>query len=398
MNGMKRALLFVGSVLALALLASGWLPQKKGTESPYARWEYGPSTSPDFFPIAVWLQHPKNAGRYQDAGFNIQIGLWKGPTEEQLEALAAVGMKVICAQNEVGLAHRDDPTIIGWLQQDEPDNAQRIDGQEGYGPPVLPAEVQARYERMKKADPARPVFLNLGQGVAWDHWIGRGVRRNHPEDYAEYLKGCDVASFDIYPGCHPREEVQGKLWYVARGVERLCEWSRGKRIVWNVIECTRISNLEHRATPHQVRAEAWMSLIHGSTGLVYFVHQFKPTFIEAALLADEEMLAAVTKINAEIHDLAPVLNSPTQPKLASVKSADEEIPVALLAKEHEGDVYLFAVCLRDEPTTATFRVKGLQGSRQIEVLHEKRRIESKSGAFEDRFTPWQVHLYRFRLK
>ncbi len=29
-----------------------------------------------------------------------------------------------------------------------------------------------------------------------------------------------------------------------------------------------------------------MSLIFGSRGLIYFVHQFKPKFIEAALLAD----------------------------------------------------------------------------------------------------------------
>ena len=43
------------------------------------------------------------------------------------------------------------------------------------------------------------MLLNLGQGVAFDNYIGRGVRRNHPEDYPEYVKGCDIASFDIYP-------------------------------------------------------------------------------------------------------------------------------------------------------------------------------------------------------
>ena len=74
---------------------------------------------------------------------------------------------------------------------------------------------------MRKADPDRPVMLNLGQGVAWDGWYGRGVRTNHPEDYAEYAKGCDIASFDIYPACHDNAEVAGKLWYVARGVDRL---------------------------------------------------------------------------------------------------------------------------------------------------------------------------------
>lgn len=39
-----------------------------------------------------------------------------------------------------------------------------------------------------------------------------------------------------------------------------------------------------------------MSLILGSRGLIYFVHQFEPTFKEASLLADTELLEAVTSI------------------------------------------------------------------------------------------------------
>ena len=70
------------------------------------------------------------------------------------------------------------------------------------------------------------MLLNLGQGVAWDNYIGRGVRRNHPEDYPEYIKGCDIASFDIYPAVHDHADVAGKLWFVADGVTRLRKWSR----------------------------------------------------------------------------------------------------------------------------------------------------------------------------
>lgn len=39
--------------------------------SPYARWTRGPSTSPEFFPIGVWLQDPANAARYREAGVNL---------------------------------------------------------------------------------------------------------------------------------------------------------------------------------------------------------------------------------------------------------------------------------------------------------------------------------------
>src|SRR5438270_10100682 len=50
------------------------------------------------------------------------------------------------------------------MHNDEPDNPQSPGRGKGYGPPVPPAKVVADYERMKRADPSRPVFLNLGQG------------------------------------------------------------------------------------------------------------------------------------------------------------------------------------------------------------------------------------------
>ena len=98
----------------------------------------------------------------------------------------------------------------------EPDNAQALPGGKGYGPPILPEAIVQDYTRLREADPSRPVLLNLGQGVAFDNYIGRGVRRNHPEDYASYLQGCDIASFDIYPVVHQSPEVSGKLEFVAR--------------------------------------------------------------------------------------------------------------------------------------------------------------------------------------
>ena len=35
---------------------------------------------------AEWMQNPVNATRFRDAGINLFIGLWNGPTEEQLTA------------------------------------------------------------------------------------------------------------------------------------------------------------------------------------------------------------------------------------------------------------------------------------------------------------------------
>src|SRR5262245_20929161 len=82
--------LFVG-LLAVGLCGLRGLggetdtPQRPGPEGApglYAAWRNGPGRLADDFPLAVWLQAPRNAGRYQALGINLYVGLWRGPTEE----------------------------------------------------------------------------------------------------------------------------------------------------------------------------------------------------------------------------------------------------------------------------------------------------------------------------
>ena len=376
---------------ALAAVAS-----EEKTQKPDAMWKNGPPARADFFPLAVWLQSPANAAKYKTAGINVYVGLWKGPTEQQLTELKKHGMRVICSQNEVGLKHKDDPAIVGWMHGDEPDNAQALPGGKGYGPPILPSKIIDDYRKLQQVDPTRPIFLNLGQGVAWDKYYGRGVRTNHPEDYSEYIKGADIVSFDIYPACHEHADVAGKLWLVADGVGRLRQWSEGRKLVWNCIECTHINNPKTKATPQQVRAEVWMSLVRGSRGLIYFVHQFKPKFIEAGLLADEAMLAKVTETNLQIQRLAAVLNSPAIADSVTVKSSPGEVPVEAMVRRHGAATYVFAVGMRDGKSTATFKIAGLAKNAKAEVLDEGRTLEVRDGVFSDTFQPWEVHLYKIQ--
>jgi hypothetical protein len=381
------------STLALAVTVSVSASQPASV-NPYGRWQNGPPHDESFFPIAVWLQSPAKARQYLDAGFNTYVGLWNGPTEEQLTTLKQTGMRLICEQNAVSLKHLNDSTIIGWMHGDEPDNAQELGAGNGYGPPIPAATIIAEYERIRAVDSTRPVMVNLGQGVAWDDYIGRGVRQNHPEDYDQYVKGSDIVSFDIYPVAQDSPAVAGKLWFVPHGVERLVQWAGPDRIVWNCIECTRIENPDHKATPRQVRCEVWMSLIHGSRGLIYFVHEWKPRFNESALLSDPEMLAAVTALNRQIARLAPVLNRPTVTDAAAVVSENPEVPVAAMAKRIGEALYVFAVEMRDAKTTASFTLRGLTGEPNVEVLDENRALNVKNGVFRDEFQSWDAHIYR----
>ena len=286
-------------------------------ESPYAQWKNGPPKDDTYFPIAVWLQSPSRAAQYKAIGINTYVGSWRGPSPRDLETLQKEGISLYCSfKPEL----KNEKTIIGWMHGDEPDNAQSLPGGKGYGPPITPDTIVADYQKIKAADPTRPVMLNLGQGVAYDNYIGRGVRRHKLEDYPKYIQGSDIVSFDIYPVVHETPEIAGHLEYVPKGVTRLREWSSDQKIVWNCIETTHISNVNAKATPQQVKTEVWMSLIHGSRGIIYFAHEFKPKFVEAGLLADKEMATAVGQINAQIKSLAPALNAPEVKSAVTVSS------------------------------------------------------------------------------
>jgi hypothetical protein len=50
--------------------------------------------------------------------------------------------------------------------------------------------------------------------------------------------------------------------------------------------------------------------------------------------------------------------------------------------------------MRSGQTSATFTIQGLEGEKTVEVLGENRTLASKNGVFQDRFAPWDVHLYR----
>ncbi len=349
-----------------------------------------------FFPIAVWLQSPDNAAVYKDLGINTFVGIWEGLNQEKLDILKKNGMKVICDQNKFGLEHLDESIIYGWMHGDEPDNAQWNNSTKKYDPCIDPAKIISDYNQIKANDPSRPVYLNLGRGVSATGWYGRGDCSGNTNMYKVsndgYLKGCDIASFDIYPVNSTELEVKDSLWYVAKGVDNLLEWSNHSKPVWCWIETTRIGkDSERKPTPAEVKSEVWMALIHGASGFGYFCHSFYPTEDDAALLHDPEMAKKVKEINHEVIKLAPVLNAKTTSGFALVSCNNEKVPVDILIKHFGGDNYIFAVAMRPGKTTATFTIaKG----KKIEVIGENRIIEVKSNKFSDDFADYGVHFYK----
>lgn len=375
----------------------------EGGPAYYAKWSNGPSTDANFFPIAVWYQGISDAVAYKNIGINYFIHLGNSPSESQLTTLKSQEISGIGIYNSTQLNSVNNNVIKSWMIPiDEPDNA--VSGTET---PVTTSKIQADYATLVAQDPTRPVYLQLSQGVATDLWYGRGNRTGHPEDYVEYAKGGDIVSFDVYPmNVYPaaagaaawktafHNELTQSIWYVAKGVDRLRQWTNYQKPVWVWLECTNINgNSACKLTPTHTKAETWMAIIHGARGIGYFCHRFSP-YKQAGLLADTEMSASVSSVNAQITSHASILNTQTVTNAATLVSSDVNVPVDYMVKRYEAYTYIYAVSMRPGSTNATFTLRGFTGTSNVEVVGENRTITSNEGIFQDTFSDYSVHIYK----
>jgi len=347
--------------------------------------------TPNFFPIGVWLQSPARAAQYKRIGINTYVGLWGGPTEAQLAQLAKHEMFAIVSQNELALASENRHVIKAWLHQDEPDNAQST-GLGFYGPCIPAAEVVRQTRAMTARDGTRPVLLNFGQGIANEFWKGRGSCTGDQQYYDIASRDAAILSFDIYPVGSKIPQVKGNLEYVARGVTNLRGHATDGQNIWAILETTALDP-NRPVSPAEVRAEVWMSLIHGARGLVYFVHEFSPKVREDAVFRHPDVVAELSKTNSLINSLAIVLNSPDVKETIAVASTS---PIATMMKKHENRLYVFAVAMKNAASKPQFTIEGL-GDVQAHVIGEDRSIVIRQGLFGDDFEGYGVHIYEIPL-
>jgi hypothetical protein len=377
--------------LAGVILIPGHIAHAQGT-SPYSQWTYGPPANPNFFPIGVWLQSPGNAQEFENIGVNMFVGFYGNLDAASMTTFASLKMPVVPTQNSVGLTSPQRSWIWGWDQVDEPDNAQ-ANGSGGYGPCISPSTLISSYAAIKASDTASPVFLNFGQGASNTSYNGRGSCTGNTAYYAQSMAAGDIISFDIYPVA----DYNGQLELVPNGVDNLKTWAAqcncGNKPIWNFIETTPFNG---GATPtsSQIQSEVWMSLIHGSQGIMYFVHVLSPTFREDGIFSYPASVQAVTAIDAQITSLAPVLNSSTVTGDAQVSSSTSGVALDMMEKNYGGSKYLFAVAMANSATVGTFTVPG-SPTATVTVLGENRQIAMKNGQFQDNFAGYGVHLYQF---
>jgi hypothetical protein len=134
-------------------------------------------------------------------------------------------------------------------------------------------------------------------------------------------------------------------------------------------------------------------LIAGARGIVYFNHSFGgpcPSFNLLRDQCDPAMTPAVTALNSQITELAPVLNSPYADGFVSTTG-----PARVMAKlGPDGAWYVFtgADTAGADGGDVSFTIAA--GSK-VEVLYESRDLTVSDGQFVDTFADGNVvHIYR----
>ena len=397
----SKVFMLLGLITILGLC----VPSGANAASIYDAWTKGPSKDPSYFMIGVWYQDSVYAPQYKALGINTYVVLGDSPSG--MATLKANGMTaVLSADDSASWTLLSDPAFTCWLLPDEPDNAQftgltiTINGTKYSGFPapgrIPPASIKSMYDQVKAADTTRPVHLGMSQGIADSNWVGRGTMSDPggwPVAYTTYNTGCDITGFDIYPYVSKGIDY---LRFQALGLDNLKTiYGAGTKPIWNCFECTRVGSLTASfPTAQAMRSEVFTSLIHGSMGIIWFVHEVAPRpFDSIALLHNPTQSAAVKVINQQVAALAPVLNTPSSVGKATATSSTT-VSIDIMVKEYNNYIYILSAGMRNGAAVGTFRVNGLTGDSTAEVLGESRSVPVTNGRFIDSFLAWDVHIYK----
>jgi len=267
-----------------------------------------------------------------------------------------------------------------------------------YEPRASPAETLKEYREIKSADPTRPVFMTL-TGHFHPHFR-QWSDEQRASLYPEYIRATDVVGYDIYPiyGWNKPEWL-----YLVYDATRLLRDKAGSRPVYAWIETSKggqwTGPLERQkdVTPAHIRAEAWMAICGGATGIGYFTHVWKPSYQQFGVPAENRR--ALRSINDQITRLGPAILGQSPRQSVAINAADKA-KLAVMAREHEGDLYLFAVNYdeRQVEAKATVTVEAIPAGSEVVVIDEDRTLRSGAGSFTDTFAPMAVHLYRIEWK
>jgi len=263
------------------------------------------------------------------------------------------------------------PYHTGWLIEGFPGPQfyqQLADEPSGYmktiGTELLPKYLERR------AGTTAPAFMVL------DNFVGvRKVR--------SWAAACDIVSSDPYPW------PSSSLYQVGDWIERCRAAVLGAKPVFVALQTfDNAFDGTGMPTPEVLRAMVYIAVVHRVNGIQFFVWEHHGLH---ALKQDPKLWTSLKRTVTEISSLNDVLVSP--PPTQNVR-AQSDRRVHWLLQQHGGRRYLIAVNGNASATSARFAIPGVEQGSKATVLFENRAIEVGPNGIEDRFVPYERHVYQ----
>ncbi len=138
--------------------------------------------------------------------------------------------------------------------------------------------------------------------------------------------------------------------------------------------------------PREIRAMTYMAIIHGATGIQYFIRNGPNSFPKSTAMWDE-----CGAIALEIAELTPDILSPHYaPELTS-----ETPGIHMKAWNRAGLVTIAVVNDRNEPGYFKLKMQDIDLTITADVMFENRKISITEGVIEDIIDGYGTRVYRF---
>jgi stage II sporulation protein D len=307
-----------------------------------------------FFPVAVWAPCVDTVNTSLTEGINTFMG-------DACDTAAALSQQIGArALAIVDPTSGDEATnVVGWYYPDEWDA--RL--------PDSPSP--ALLEQAARGSDNQLSFLTLT-----NHFFSGAAPLPQGRDMYPILAAtARVLGFDLYP---LQSWCSNDAFAAVYDAQReLVQLAAGKP-TYQWIETGAMEHCpqpELAPTPETVRAETWLAIAGGATGIGYFPGTW------TSQIGNE-----ISQSDNEIKELTPAL-------LAGQTQASAGDPsIKLSARELNGALYLIAVNASRNPVTTTIQLPGLAG-RTLQVYDENRTLTTVGDSLSDAFEPLQVHIY-----
>lgn len=321
-----------------------------------------------FFPVMAWAPCAEDIDDLSALGIDVVMGNSCGDGDTLAGATSGRMYSVLEYSSGGG---EELPGLIGYYQPDEAD---------GHG--ILPAALPARDAAARAG---KLVFQTLSAHFADEQdpvsaEIGKEI-------YPGYVEKADVLGFVLYPLAHYCGHPHIGLASVYREQRDLVRLARGKP-TYQWIE---LNELEHLCGPDpvsaaEVRAEVWLAIAGGATGIGYFAHGW-PGGLWRRIHVSSEIRAEVRRTNEAIRRFAHILLAP-QVEARMIPNS----PVQVGARRMRSKTWLVAVNSTYARVRTSFGAVGVRPG-QAHVLGENRKLRVRRGGLTDTFEPLQVHVY-----